>query len=105
MSEVWWPAVHEDDLWEGEMTAVLVDRTEVLLVNVGGSLRAYANECPHQSAPLSEGVLTGEKLTCGRHLWEFDVLTGQGINPVTARLRRYRCETREDGTIYVGLTS
>lgn len=105
MNEVWWPALAQDDLWEGEMTAVSVDRTDVLLVNVGGCLRAFSNECPHQSAPLSDGVLTGEKLTCGRHLWEFDVLTGRGINPATARLMPYRCEAREDGNIYVRISS
>jgi toluene monooxygenase system ferredoxin subunit len=103
MFDQWWPALHQDDLWEGEMTAVLVNSEHVLLLNVGGVLRAYSNECPHQSAPLADGILNGERLTCGRHLWEFNALTGLGINPSSARLRAYDCEMRADGTIYVGL--
>jgi toluene monooxygenase system ferredoxin subunit len=103
MAEQWRQAMHADDLWEGEMTTVMIDSERVLLVNIDGTFRAYANECPHQASPLDEGVLEGLTLTCARHLWEFNALTGFGMNPTTARLKSYGCEARDDGTIYVDL--
>jgi len=85
------------------MTAVTIDGERVLLVNIDGTLRAYSNECPHQASPLDKGDLDGEKLTCARHLWEFNALTGRGINPVAAQLESYGCEVADDGTIYVDI--
>jgi toluene monooxygenase system ferredoxin subunit len=52
---------------------------------------------------LDEGDLDGETLTCARHLWEFNALTGSGINPAAAQLKGYGCEVRDDGTIYVDI--
>ena len=56
----------------------------VLLVNIDGTVRAYSNRCPHQASALDEGDLDGETLTCAKHLWEFNAVTGCGINPEDA---------------------
>ena len=82
------------------MTAVAVRGTSVLLVNVDGEIRAYRNRCPHQEWALDEGDLDGRVLTCSRHLWEFDVLTGEGVNPDNCRLTGVACRV-DDGTIFV----
>ena len=103
MAPRWRQAIQVDDLWEGEKTAVMIDGERVLVVNIDGTFRAYSNECPHQASPLEDGTLDGERLTCARHMWEFNALTGLGINPTTAQLKNYRCEARDDGTIYVDL--
>jgi toluene monooxygenase system ferredoxin subunit len=95
------PTINIDDLWEGDMTAVTVDDTSVLLVNVDGEVRAYENRCPHQAAALAEGDFDGVTITCIRHLWQFDADTGCGVNPATARLTPYPCQVAEDGTILV----
>jgi toluene monooxygenase system ferredoxin subunit len=103
MADSWRQAIQVDDLWEGEMTAVMIEGAQVLVVNIAGAFRAYSNECPHQASPLDEGVLEGARLTCARHLWEFNALTGLGMNPTGAQLKSYGCEARGDGTIYVDL--
>jgi toluene monooxygenase system ferredoxin subunit len=103
MTAHWRDTINLDDLWEGDMTAVTVDGELVLLVNVDGTIRAYANQCPHQASALDQGDLDGEKLTCGTHLWEFSALTGLGINPADARLKSYGCQVGEDGTICVDI--
>jgi toluene monooxygenase system ferredoxin subunit len=74
-----------------------------LLVNVDGTVRAYSNRCPHQASALDEGDLDGETLTCAKHLWEFNAVTGGGINPDDARLTSYDCQVGDDGTIYVDI--
>jgi toluene monooxygenase system ferredoxin subunit len=99
----WHDTISIDDLWEGDMTAVDVDGQSVLLVNVDGTVRAYANQCPHQASSLDEGDLDGQTLTCATHLWEFNALTGAGINPGDACLRAFAAKVGDDGTIHVDL--
>jgi toluene monooxygenase system ferredoxin subunit len=75
-----------DDVWEGDLRAVAVEGVAIVLVNVGGEIRAYDDHCPHSGTPLSNGKLDGEVLTCSAHEWMFDCRLGQGINPASARL-------------------
>jgi toluene monooxygenase system ferredoxin subunit len=103
MTDQWHEAMNLDDLWEGEMDAVDIAGTSVLLVNVDGDVRAYRNRCPHQASPLHEGDLDGDTITCARHLWEFDARSGQGVNPDNCRLVAYPCRVTDDGTIQVSL--
>ncbi len=103
MTARWRDTINVDDLWEGDMTAVMIDGEPVLLVNIDGTIRAYSNKCPHQASPLDEGDLDGETLTCARHLWEFNASTGLGINPGDAQLKGYGCQVGADGIIYVDL--
>jgi toluene monooxygenase system ferredoxin subunit len=90
-----------DELWEGDLTGVRVGTTDVLLINVDGQVRAYENRCPHQAWPLDEGDLDGRELTCANHLWVFDALTGEGINPDDADLKPFPVKVDENGTIWV----
>ena len=100
-TQQWRETISLDDLWEGDMSSVTVDGENVLLMNVGGQVRAYANTCPHQAGPLDEGDFDGETLVCARHLWEFDAATGCGINPDNAKLTVFGCKVDGDGTIWV----
>lgn len=79
-------AIAMDDLWSGEMKGLSIDGVPVLLLNIDGVIRAYADICPHQRSPLSAGSFKGQVLTCTNHQWEFDATTGRGINPKNACL-------------------
>jgi toluene monooxygenase system ferredoxin subunit len=63
-----------------------VGDTPVLLVNVGGAIRAYEDRCPHRGVRLSRGRLDGATIVCGAHDWSYDACTGRGINPRSAAL-------------------
>src|ERR1700753_2258196 len=76
-----------EDLWSGEMRGLEVSGERILLVNVDDHIYAYADACPHQNCRLSEGTLTGKVIRCGRHHWEFNVCTGDGVNPQNTCLR------------------
>jgi toluene monooxygenase system ferredoxin subunit len=99
----WTPVMELDELWEGDLTGVRVGTTDVLLINVDGQVRAYENRCPHQAWPLDEGDLDGRELTCANHLWVFDALTGEGINPDNAELTPFPVKIDENGMIWVAL--
>ena len=93
-----------EDVWSGEMLAVDVNGELVLLVNIDNDIYAYADACPHQNSRLSEGTLTNRILRCARHLWEFDICTGAGVNPQNTCLRVF--PVRLDGDdILVDLTA
>jgi toluene monooxygenase system ferredoxin subunit len=103
----WTAAMELDDLWEGDMTAVDVAGTKVLLVNVDGDVQAYLNSCPHQASNLDEGELELEEgtITCWRHHWQFDARTGAGVNPADSNLTRYPCQIDDAGMICVDVTA
>lgn len=82
----WYEVMPYDDLWIGEMVGVEVGGVNVLLLNVEDEVRAYLDRCPHRASLLSDGTLDGRTLTCATHLWEFNALTGSGINPESSRL-------------------
>jgi toluene monooxygenase system ferredoxin subunit len=79
-----------DDLWEGEMQSFMVDGQEVLVIRAdGGLVRAVQGTCPHQEIPLVEGALQGRTLMCRAHLWQFDIASGDSINPEGCKLSLY----------------
>jgi nitrite reductase/ring-hydroxylating ferredoxin subunit len=84
-----------EDLWDGELASFRVQDVAVLLVRLGGQIRAYDGRCPHQGAALVEGELSGGVLTCPAHPWQFDAVTGAGINPRKACLKRLQLEIVE----------
>ena len=97
----WIAVANLDDLWEGEMTDVRVGDELILLVHLsGGDIRAYEGHCPHQKTTLADGKLNGHILTCAAHLWQFNLLTGEGVNPKCSQLHRYQVKV-EDFTISV----
>jgi toluene monooxygenase system ferredoxin subunit len=85
-----WVSVYADDeLWDGDLVGVEAAGHKVLLLRSDGQVRAYRDVCPHKGTPLSDGELDGPVLTCPVHLWEFEVISGDSINPVGERLCAY----------------
>ena len=59
-----------------------VDGSEpLLLVNVGGVVRAVQGICSHEYFELDRGFLTAGSLTCALHLSRFDLVSGEPLDP------------------------
>lgn len=71
----------EDDLWVGEMRGVAARGQRLLVVRLDGGVCVYADRCPHQGYPLSEGKLEQGVITCRLHEHRFDAASGAGVNP------------------------
>ena len=70
------------DVPEGTMKMAWIDGTEqVLVINLGGNLRAVQGVCSHEYFELDKGFLTGDTLTCALHLSRFDLETGDPLDP------------------------
>ncbi|RLV89141.1 hypothetical protein DV515_00015025 [Chloebia gouldiae] len=66
----------EDDVGDGQLLEVMVAGYPVLLVRNRREFRALGSKCPHYGAPLSKGVLRGERLRCPWHGACFNIRTG-----------------------------
>jgi 3-phenylpropionate/trans-cinnamate dioxygenase ferredoxin subunit len=71
-----------DEVLDGTMKMAWVDGTDqVLVVNVGGVIRAVQGICSHEYFELDKGFLTAETLTCALHLSRFDLESGEALDP------------------------
>ncbi|QJD81247.1 FAD-dependent oxidoreductase [Spirosoma rhododendri] len=68
-----------DDLKDGELKDVRVGDTDVLLARVDGQYYALHPKCTHYQAPLSKGLLNGNRLVCPWHNACFDVRSGHRL--------------------------
>jgi len=89
-----WVDVYDDEeLWDGDMAGVSAGKEKVLILRSNDELRAFKDFCPHKGTPLSDGDLSDGVLTCNVHLWEFDVASGDSVNPCGEKLEGFpiRC--------------
>jgi toluene monooxygenase system ferredoxin subunit len=93
-------AIANSEVWDGEMLGLDVDGAAVLLVRIDGQLHAYEDRCLHRQVPLSDGELQGWRLRCAVHEWEYDLRSGECINPRDRCLRRYPIQVR-DGFVFI----
>jgi 3-phenylpropionate/trans-cinnamate dioxygenase ferredoxin component len=97
------PVARADDLAPGTMLMVQVDGTNVLLVNLDGSIRAMQGTCSHEYFELDRGFLTGDSITCALHLSRFDLASGEALDPPAEQpLRMYPADIA-DGEIVLTL--
>ncbi|MEE6469212.1 hypothetical protein FKM82_008539 [Ascaphus truei] len=66
----------ESELKEGEMREFEVGGHPILLVKSNGAFSAVGSKCTHYGAPLSKGVLAGERVRCPWHGACFNIKTG-----------------------------
>jgi len=101
-----WVEVPEaQDLWEGDLVDAEVDGEQVLIVHhLDGSFAAYQGLCPHQEVLLADGKWEEESATleCSGHAWQFDMRSGEGINPAGCRLYQFPLEVIE-GIVRIGI--
>ena len=58
--------------------------------------------CKHQGADLTQSKVTGNRVTCVRHGWQYDLTTGQCINRDSPPLREHEVTVEEDA-LFVAL--
>ncbi|MFD1685500.1 Rieske 2Fe-2S domain-containing protein [Halobellus litoreus] len=100
----------DHDIWADELTFFEVEGRKVLIWrDLDEELHAYDAICPHQDRDLEEtgkrGCMCGPHddettITCAAHTWEFDLETGEGVNPSGNGLNEYEAGV-DGGEIYV----
>ncbi|HEX5709383.1 MAG TPA: non-heme iron oxygenase ferredoxin subunit [Pyrinomonadaceae bacterium] len=90
-----------EDVPEGRgATVELNGGKELALYHTGGRFYAVENFCPHRGAPLADGELIGESVTCDWHGWRFDLRTGACLNRPDEPIETYEVVV-EDGWLKI----
>ncbi len=88
-----------EEVGPGAVKKFTVGRRAIVVVNLAGSVHAFADFCSHQGRTLSDGTLEGGKIICKYHGSEFDVASGDVLEmPASAPLTKYDVRV-EDGSI------
>ena len=82
--------------------ALTIGGTELVLVRLGETVRAYEGRCPHQGTLLAEGEIEDGALVCRAHQWRFDCRDGQRLGGSDC-LRSFPVRGDKDGGLWVGL--
>jgi nitrite reductase/ring-hydroxylating ferredoxin subunit len=70
------------ELVPGQPIGMDVDGARLVLARVGETVYACGDTCTHRGGHLSEGRLTGPRLSCPLHGWNYDMRTGQCVLPI-----------------------
>lgn len=66
-----------------------VDGRAVAVFLDGGEYFAIEDSCPHQGAPLSDGVVAEQTVTCTWHGWRFSLRDGRHLDGSQCRVPTY----------------
>ena len=90
------------DIPVGRMKQVTLEGVPVVIANVGGTFYAFGGSCTHDQGPLVDGDLEGKIVTCPWHFSQFDVTTGQVVEPPAEEPVRSYSVHVEGGSLYIG---
>ena len=77
----------------------------VLAARVEDDVRVIPPFCPHMAEPLVEsGLCHGLTLTCSKHLWQWNLKSGDIQGPAEKPLKFYPSEIR-DGNVWIDASS
>ncbi|MDA8049912.1 MAG: Rieske 2Fe-2S domain-containing protein [Rhodospirillales bacterium] len=83
------------ELKEGGLAKLALDGVWIMVARAGDRIAAFPPHCPHMAEPLEEsGVCDGETLTCTKHVWQWDLRTGEAIGLAEKPLALYPTECR-----------
>jgi len=89
------------DLEEGSMKALDLNGVHVLVAKIGGEVSAVSGICTHEETDLGLGFVLEDRVVCPLHLSQFDIKTGEVLNPpATVPLQRFNVKI-EGETIFV----
>ena len=72
---------------DGQMLAVFLD---------GGHYYAIDDACPHQGAPLSDGIVYDKSVTCTWHGWRFSLEDGRHLEGSRCRVATFPVRVEGD---------
>ena len=103
----WYPVAPSGTLPLREGKRVISGPYDIALFNLGDEYRAVDNRCPHQSGPLSEGIVSGKTVFCPLHNWKISLESGCAIAGGKGQIKIYPvkelngfiCIALEEGTL------
>lgn len=72
---------------EGQGRVFEVDGRMIAVFHDGGHYYAIDDACPHQGAPLSDGIVFDKTVTCTWHGWRFSLQDGSWLDSKKSKVR------------------
>ncbi len=85
----WHDIICIDDLENSSTTYLVCDGRALFVRKLDDAIHVFDSRCPHQTTNIPEHCLTGERLTCPKHGWVFDINSGECIEKGNRPLRQF----------------
>jgi nitrite reductase/ring-hydroxylating ferredoxin subunit/alkylhydroperoxidase/carboxymuconolactone decarboxylase family protein YurZ len=86
----WHDLIGIEDVKDRDITYIDdCDGRSLFIYRSGDDYRVYDSRCPHQVTNIPHLALCGERLTCPKHKWAFDVTSGECVEKGTRPLRQF----------------
>ena len=87
----------------GTMNEFYIKDCEVLIINSSNQVYCLDARCTHAGAPLEEGTVEGDVLTCPWHGSKFNITNGSVLKgPAEKELKKYPV-TIKDSSVFIEL--
>ena len=101
----WIKVCSAEDVPENTIKRFPVGDFDIVLANYGDGLRAFPPVCPHMREPLDvSGLLDNGVLTCGKHVWQWDLRTCTKASKLTEENLLFYESKEENGSILVDIS-
>lgn len=77
----WHPVAKVGDVRPGDVIAVEVEGTQMVLGLDGDRYFALQRQCVHRGGDLAEGIVSRGHVVCANHGWRFSTLDGRAPQP------------------------
>ena len=104
MAEQYQNVASVGEVVEGQGFPVEVNGRPIAVFLAEGQYYAIDDTCPHQGAPLCDGLVAGKSVTCTWHGWRYSLEDGRRLDASRGKVGTYPVRVR-DGEIQVGLAS
>ena len=81
---------------EGQGRVFEVDGRMIAVFLEEGTYYAIDDACPHQGAPLSDGIVFDKSVTCTWHGWRFSLVDGRHLDGSRCRVATYPVRVEGD---------
>ena len=88
----------------GMAATVVVAGQPYAVCNDDGKFAVVDNTCPHAGGSLGEGIVRAGRVICPWHFYEWDLVTGETVDPWPTKLHIYPCRV-ENGRVQAQLES
>lgn len=96
--QTWHDVTAESEIPMEEPMWLEKDGRHLFVYRTAEDLRVYDSRCPHQVTDIPHLALEGERLTCPKHQWAFDIKTGECVEKGSRPLRHFDHKI-EDGRL------
>lgn len=84
------------EITEGQGQAFEVEGRIIAVFLEAGKYYAIDDTCPHQGAPLSDGIVFDKSVTCTWHGWRFSLEDGRWLDSPRCRIGTYPVRVVDD---------